>query len=73
VGISQNYLLKIQTSKQPIGEISGYEIILFHPLKYPSSKQGLNGRNHLEAGKLNRQWQAPYLIWKRLSECTLSS
>jgi hypothetical protein len=41
VGISRDYPLKIRTSKQPIGEISGYEIIPSHPLKYPKSKQGL--------------------------------
>jgi hypothetical protein len=41
VGISRDYLLKTRTSKQPIGEIPGYEIIPSHPLKYPRSKQGL--------------------------------
>jgi hypothetical protein len=45
VGISWNYPLKTRTSKQPIGEIPGYEIIPFHPLKYPRSKQGLMGEN----------------------------
>jgi hypothetical protein len=39
--ISQDYLLKTRTSKQPIREIPGYEIIPFHSLKYPRSKQGL--------------------------------
>jgi hypothetical protein len=42
MGISLDYLLKIRTSKQSIGEISGYEIIPSHPLKYPRSKQGLS-------------------------------
>jgi hypothetical protein len=41
VGISQDYPLKTRTSKQPIGKISGYEIIPSHPLKYRWSKQGL--------------------------------
>jgi hypothetical protein len=41
VGISRDYPLKIRTSKQPIGEIPGFEIISSHPLKYPRSKQGL--------------------------------
>jgi hypothetical protein len=41
VGISQDYPLKTWTSKQPIGEILGYEITPSHPLKYPS-KQGLS-------------------------------
>jgi hypothetical protein len=40
VGISRNYPLKTRTSKQPIGEVSGYEIIPSHPLKYSRSKQG---------------------------------
>jgi hypothetical protein len=39
--ISRDYPLKIRTSKQPIGEILGYELIPSHPLKYPKSKQGL--------------------------------
>jgi hypothetical protein len=38
VGISRDYPLKTQTSKQPIGEIPGYEIILSHPLKYEVNK-----------------------------------
>jgi hypothetical protein len=33
--------LKIRTSKQPIREIPGYEIIPSYPLKYPRTKQGL--------------------------------
>jgi hypothetical protein len=41
VGISRDYPLKTQTSKQPIGKVPGYEIIPSHPLKYPRSKQGL--------------------------------
>jgi hypothetical protein len=41
VGISRDYPLKTRTSKQPIGEILGIEIIPSHPLKYPRSKQGL--------------------------------
>jgi hypothetical protein len=41
VGISRNYPLKTRSSKQPTGEIPGYEIIPSHPLKYPRSKQGL--------------------------------
>jgi hypothetical protein len=41
VGISRDYPLKTRTSKQPIGEIPGCEIIPSHPLKYPRSKQGL--------------------------------
>jgi hypothetical protein len=41
VGISRDYPLKTQTSKQPIGEVLGYEIIPSHPLKYPRSKQAL--------------------------------
>jgi hypothetical protein len=41
VGISRDYPLKTRTSKQLIGEIPGFEIILSHPLKYPRSKQGL--------------------------------
>jgi hypothetical protein len=41
MGISRDYPLKTWTSKQPIGEIPGYEIIPSHPLKYPRSKQGL--------------------------------
>jgi hypothetical protein len=44
VGISRDYPLKTRNSKQPIGEISGYKIIPFHPLKYPRSKQGLRER-----------------------------
>jgi hypothetical protein len=40
-GISRDYPLKTRTSKQPIGEISGFEIISSYPLKYPKSKQGL--------------------------------
>jgi hypothetical protein len=42
VGISRDYPRKTRTSKQPIVEIPGYEIIPSHPLKYPRSKQGLN-------------------------------
>jgi hypothetical protein len=42
VGISRDYPPKTRTSKQPIGEILGYEIIPSHPHKYPRSKQGLN-------------------------------
>jgi hypothetical protein len=42
VGISRDYPLKTRTSKQPTGEISGYKLIPFHPLKYPRSKQGLS-------------------------------
>jgi hypothetical protein len=41
-GISRDYPLKTRTSKQPIGEVPGYEIIPSHPLKYPRSKQGLS-------------------------------
>jgi hypothetical protein len=41
VGISRDYPLKTRTSKQPIREIPGFEIIPYHPLKYPRSKQGL--------------------------------
>jgi hypothetical protein len=41
VGISRDYPLKTQTSKQPNGEIPEIEIIPSHPLKYPRSKQGL--------------------------------
>jgi hypothetical protein len=41
VGISRDYPLKTQTSKQPIGEIPEYEIIPSHPLKYPRSIQNL--------------------------------
>jgi hypothetical protein len=41
VGISQDYPIKTQTSKQSIGEIPRFKIIPFHPLKYPRSKQGL--------------------------------
>jgi hypothetical protein len=41
MGISRDYPLKTRTSKQPIREISGFEIIPSHPLKYPRSKQGL--------------------------------
>jgi hypothetical protein len=41
VGISRDYPLKTRTSKQPTGEIPGYELIPSHPLKYPRSKQGL--------------------------------
>jgi hypothetical protein len=44
VGISRDYPRKTRTSKQPIGEIPGYEIIPSHPLKYPRSKQGLMWR-----------------------------
>jgi hypothetical protein len=44
VGISRDYPLKTRTSKQPIGEIPGYEIIPSHPLKYPRIKQGLEWR-----------------------------
>jgi hypothetical protein len=43
VGISRDYPLKTRTSKQPTGEISGYELIPSHPLKYPRRKQGLIG------------------------------
>jgi hypothetical protein len=42
VGISRDYPLKTRTSKQPIGEIPGYELIPTYPLKYPRSKQGLS-------------------------------
>jgi hypothetical protein len=38
MGISRDYPLKTQSSKQPIGKIPEYEIILSHPLKYPRSK-----------------------------------
>jgi hypothetical protein len=41
MGISRDYPLKTQTSKQPIGKISEYKIIPSHPLKYSRSKQGL--------------------------------
>jgi hypothetical protein len=41
VGISQDYPLETRPSKQPIGEIPGYQIIPSNPLKYPRSKQGL--------------------------------
>jgi hypothetical protein len=41
VGISRDHPLKTRTSKQPIEEVLGYEIIISHPLKYPRSKQGL--------------------------------
>jgi hypothetical protein len=51
VGISRDYLLKTRTSKQPIGEISGYEIIPSDPLKYSRSKQGLRGENTGEVNK----------------------
>jgi hypothetical protein len=40
--ISQDYPLKIQNSKQPIGEISEYKIIPSHPLKYPSNTLEVN-------------------------------
>jgi hypothetical protein len=49
VGISRDYPLKTQTSKQPIGEVPGYEIIPSHPLKYPRSKQGLIVESNLLA------------------------
>jgi hypothetical protein len=39
--ISRDYPLKTWISKQPIGKVTGYEIIPFHSLKYPRSKQGL--------------------------------
>jgi hypothetical protein len=42
VGISRNYPLKTRTSKQLIGKIPGFEIILSHPVRYPRSKQGLS-------------------------------
>jgi hypothetical protein len=48
VGISRDYPLKNRTSKQPIGEIPGYKLIPFHPLKYPRSKQGLKERRASE-------------------------
>jgi hypothetical protein len=38
VEISRDYPLKIRTSKQSTGEISGYEIIPSYPLKYSRSK-----------------------------------
>jgi hypothetical protein len=41
VGISRDYPLKTRTSKQPTGEIPGYELIPSHPLKYLRSKPGL--------------------------------
>jgi hypothetical protein len=44
VGISRDYPLKTRTSKRPTGEISGYKLIPFHPLKYPRSKHGLKWR-----------------------------
>jgi hypothetical protein len=43
MGISQDYPPKTRTSKQPIGEIPEYGIILSNPLKYPRNKQGLSG------------------------------
>jgi hypothetical protein len=43
VGISRDYPLKTQTNKQPIEKILEYELISTHPLKYPRSKQGLQG------------------------------
>jgi hypothetical protein len=46
MGISRDYPLKTRNSKQSIGEISRYEIIPSHPLKYPRSKQGLNGKRN---------------------------
>jgi hypothetical protein len=42
VGIFRDYPLKTWTSKQPIGKITGYELIPTYPLKYPRSKQGLS-------------------------------
>jgi hypothetical protein len=41
VKISRDYPLKTRTSKQPIKEISEYEIIPSYPLKYPKSKKAL--------------------------------
>jgi hypothetical protein len=43
VGISWDYPLQTRTSKQPIRVILGYRIIPSNPLKYPGSKQGLEG------------------------------
>jgi hypothetical protein len=57
VGISRDYPLKTRTSKQPIREIPGYEIIPSHPLKYPRSKQGLKEKNT----KANT-WHFNYLV-----------
>jgi hypothetical protein len=56
VGISRDYPLKTRTSKQPIGEISGYEIIPFHPLKYHISKQGL--KEHVHRGWSVVSWES---------------
>jgi hypothetical protein len=50
VEISRDYPRKTRTSKQPIGEIPGYEIIPSHPLKYPRSKQSLR-KNQIIHGK----------------------
>jgi hypothetical protein len=55
VGISWDYPLKTRTSKQPIGKIPGFEIILSCPLKYSRSKQGLNGKNHILLWKCTAQ------------------
>jgi hypothetical protein len=62
VGISRDYPLKTRTSKQPIGEVLGYEIIPSHPLKYARSKQALKMhseeslRNGCEAANRTPRW-----------------
>jgi hypothetical protein len=63
VRISQNYFLKTRSSKQPIEEISGYEIIPLHPLN-PRSKQGLKKKETLFSslmGKSKRRGVLPNL------------
>jgi hypothetical protein len=63
VGISQDYPLKTWTSKQPIGEIPGFEIIPSYPLKYPRSKQGLRWvRNWESFQRMNWLYMMPCIF-----------
>jgi hypothetical protein len=56
VGISRNYPLETRTSKEPMGEIPGYEIIHSRPLKYPKSKQGLTGPERVRVTLSYGEW-----------------
>jgi hypothetical protein len=47
VGISRDYPLKTQTSKQPTGEISGYELIPPIPLNTLKVNKALGGKREI--------------------------
>jgi hypothetical protein len=60
MGISRDYPLKIRTSKQSIGKIPGFEIIPFHPLKYPRNKQSLSDEETALQGPSNATYEPTY-------------